>query len=157
MEDNNYNEFISEALPNQEAAFGMMDKLLDVAKPEAVYSEPVTTDGVTIITASEYMGGLGMGFGGGVGPNMGEDNSVDSQPAGGGGGGGAGGGIASRPVAAIIIEGGRVASNRSSMSPKFQLLSLLLLERCGWHGVKCVALVVNNILTQRRGGAERFF
>ncbi len=62
MEDNNYNKIISEAVPNQEAAFGMMDKLLDVAKPEAVYSEPVTTDGVTVITASEYMGGLGMGF-----------------------------------------------------------------------------------------------
>ena len=108
MEDNNYNKIISEALPNQEAAFGMMDKLLEVAKPEAVYSEPVTTDGVTIITAAEYMGGLGMGFGGGIGPEMGEGKSEDSQPVGGGGGGGGGGVISARPVAAIIIEGGRV-------------------------------------------------
>lgn len=108
MENNDYNKIISEAVPDQEAAFGMMDKLLDVAKPEAVYSEPVTTDGVTVITASEYMGGLGMGFGGGIGPAVEGAADEEDRIVGGGGGGGAGGGISARPVAAIIIEGGRV-------------------------------------------------
>ena len=108
MKDNQYNELISEAIPNQEAAFGMVDKLLDVAKPEAVYSEPVTTDGVTVITASEYIGGLGMGFGGGIGPAVEGAADEENRIVGGGGGGGAGGVISARPVAAIIIEGGRV-------------------------------------------------
>ena len=106
MTDDKYNKLIAQAVPDAETAFGMMDKLLDVAKPEAVYSEPVTVDGATIITASEYMGGLGVGFGGGFGPAM--DETDEGQPIGAGGGGGAGGGIVSRPVAAIIIEGGHV-------------------------------------------------
>ena len=104
MTNDTYNKLIAQSVPDPETAFGMMDKLLDVAKPEAVYSEPVTADGVTIITASEYVGGLGVGFGGGFGPAM--DESGEGQPVGAGGGGGAGGGILSRPVAAIIVENG---------------------------------------------------
>ncbi len=104
MTENNYNKLIAQSVPDAETAFGMMDKLLDVAKPQAVYSEPVTVDGITVITASEYMGGLGVGFGGGFGPEM--DESSEGQPVGAGGGGGAGGGILSRPVAAIIVENG---------------------------------------------------
>lgn len=108
MTDEKYNKLIAESMPDADAAFGMIDKLLDVAKPEVVYSQPVTADGATIITASEYVGGLGVGFGGGFGSTMEDDNDREGQPVGGGGGGGAGGGILSRPVAAIIVENGHV-------------------------------------------------
>ena len=91
MTDDNFNKLISESTATPEAAFGLIDKLLDVAKPEAVYSEPVETGNVTVITASEYAGGMGAGYGGGAT-----------------GGGGGGGSILSRPVAAIIVEDDRV-------------------------------------------------
>lgn len=88
---------------------GLIDKLFSVTRPEAVYSEPVTVNDYTVITASELWVGMGYGFG--VGGNTPDEDStagdpadeeVDVEPAFGGGGGG-GGFSMGRPVAAISI------------------------------------------------------
>jgi uncharacterized spore protein YtfJ len=90
-----------------------IEKLFDVAKPGAVFSEPITSDGRTIITASEVMVGMGVGYGSGGGTSAGQkvDEAEPEEgkvplPAGEGfGGGGGGGGYSNgRPLAAIIIE-----------------------------------------------------
>lgn len=55
------------SVENQEQAIGLIEKLLTVARPDAVFGEPVTVDGRTLITASEVNVGLGIGFGFGGG------------------------------------------------------------------------------------------
>ena len=74
----------------------LMEKLFDAAKPEAVFGEPVTAEGQTIITAAEVSVGMGFGFGMGSGP-AGETEDEGDQA--GGAVGGGGGGAGSRPVA----------------------------------------------------------
>ena len=97
----------------------MVEKLFVVAKPGAVFSEPVTAEGHTIITASEVSVGMGFvyGMGGGTGPRRAEakvaseGETQDEEDGGGIGGGGGGGGVSGgRPVAVISIgkEGVRV-------------------------------------------------
>lgn len=90
-----------------------VEKLFDVAQPGAVFSEPLTSEGRTIITASEVMVGMGVGYGTGGGSFAGmkadekaTEEGESSVPSGGGfGGTGGGGGYSTgRPVAAIIIE-----------------------------------------------------
>jgi uncharacterized spore protein YtfJ len=71
----------------------LMDEIYSAAKPGAVFSTPVESNGFTVITASEVMGGGGFGLGSGQGPS----------DQGGGSGGGGGGGAVSRPVAVITI------------------------------------------------------
>jgi len=105
----NVTKIAIEAVPNQEAANELMTRLFDITKPEAVFSQPVTQSGYTVITATELTAGIGVGYGGGGG---GSEPSPE-DPEGGvgfGGGGGGGGGTLARPVAAIIIgpEGVRV-------------------------------------------------
>lgn len=94
-----------ESVPDQERTVELIGKLFDVARPGAVFSDPVMKDDYTVITASELSVGMGAGFGGGGGSGSGP--SEDGEPAGEGegvgGGGGGGGGTAARPVAAIII------------------------------------------------------
>ena len=97
-------KLVLESVPNQQAAHKLLGKLFDITKPEAIYSQPVTVDDVTVITASEYTAGLGVGYGGGGGTST--EMSEDETNAGYGGGGGGGGGTMGRPVAAIIIESG---------------------------------------------------
>jgi uncharacterized spore protein YtfJ len=97
----------------QEQGQEWMEKLLAAAQPGAVFGEPVTSGGYTIITASEISagGGFGYGIGGGVSPaTLGETPGEKQEDSGGGGGIGGGGGSSGRPVAAIIIgpEGVRV-------------------------------------------------
>ena len=102
-------------IKSQEQAIGLMEKLVDVAQPGAVYGEPVTIDDHTIITASEVSAGLGFGYGigGGTAP---ESEAVEEEPeaevetehqeaatSGFGGGGGGGGGSMARPVAVISV------------------------------------------------------
>lgn len=79
----------------------LMEKLFDAAKPEAVFGEPVTAEGQTIITAAEVSVGMGFGFGMGSGP-AGETEDEGDQA--GGAVGGGGGGAGSRPVAVIRIS-----------------------------------------------------
>ncbi|MFP4393733.1 MAG: hypothetical protein ACLFTI_00580 [Anaerolineales bacterium] len=109
-------------MQNQEEGLALLEKIFDVAKPEAVYGEPVTKGEHTVITASEMSVGLGFGYGmgGGVAPGParakneedgeGDENEAPGGEYGVGGGGGGGGGSAARPIAAIIVgpEGVRV-------------------------------------------------
>ena len=98
----------------QEQSREWMDKLLAAAKPRAVYGEPITSGGYTVVTASEVTagGGFGYGFGGGSEPASapGQTPDQERENVGGGGGIGGGGGSSGRPVAAIVIgpEGVRV-------------------------------------------------
>jgi uncharacterized spore protein YtfJ len=113
-----FNEVMATAVKNQEQAAGLMEKLFAVAQPGAVYGEPVTAEGYTVITASEVS--VGMGFGYGIGGGSGgsrcqqtesEDECQDQGGESGiGVGGGGGGGSISRPVATITIsqEGVRI-------------------------------------------------
>lgn len=96
---------VLEKVPNQEKAHELIGRLFDVAKPGAVFSEPVTEGEYTVITAAELHVGMGAGFGGGGGAASDPDDAEGDEESGiGYGGGGGGGGTAtSRPVAAIII------------------------------------------------------
>ncbi|VAW31257.1 hypothetical protein MNBD_CHLOROFLEXI01-3927 [hydrothermal vent metagenome] len=94
-----FNKIMLETVTNQESANALIGRLFDITRPEAVYSQPVTVGEHTIITASEYMAGMGVGYGSGGGL------SAQEEPEGMGiGGGGGGGGTAlARPVATIIV------------------------------------------------------
>jgi uncharacterized spore protein YtfJ len=97
------------------ATAGVIEKLFSVTQPGAVFSEPVSAEGRTIITASEVMVGMGVGYGIGAGSGSAAgEESEDEEEAeaeaemtsgeGYGGGGGGGGFSTGRPVAAIIVE-----------------------------------------------------
>ncbi len=92
---------------NPETAARLVERLFDVAKPDAVFGHPVSVGEQVVITASEVNVGMGTGYGGGlgVGPNAaGEENADQGESAGGGGGGGGGGFGGARPVAAIVVS-----------------------------------------------------
>ncbi len=100
---------------NQKQATELVEKLFTVAKPETIYSQPVSANDYTVITASEVSVSMGFGFGsgGGIDPVPIEGNpasqtnpqeQTDEINGSGGGGGGGGGGLAvGRPVAVISI------------------------------------------------------
>jgi uncharacterized spore protein YtfJ len=124
--------FFVSAVRTQEQAMELMAKLVDVAKPGTVFSEPVTAGEYTVITASEVSVGLGFGFGsgGGSGPaaesseesaGEGEEETEDQENVGAGGGGGGGGGSMARPVAYIAIGPTGVR-----MEPMFDLTKVAL-------------------------------
>ncbi|MCC6453373.1 MAG: hypothetical protein IT328_00370 [Caldilineaceae bacterium] len=83
-------------LHGESDAVGAISKLFDVYQPGVVFSEPITVDDNTVITAAEVYVAMGLGFGHGSGND-------DDGGSGEGSGGGGGGGSAGRPVAAIII------------------------------------------------------
>ena len=79
---------------------GRADRLYDAARPEAVFAEPVSAGGRTVIAAAEVLVGVGYGGGGGSSPSAegaapGENSGL---------GAGVGGFAQSRPVAVIIID-----------------------------------------------------
>jgi uncharacterized spore protein YtfJ len=84
---------------NDQQALTTLANLFDVYRPGVVFSEPVQSGDVTVITASEVYVGVGLGLGRGYGRSEG-----DTQGVGGGGGFGGGGASAGRPTAAIIID-----------------------------------------------------
>jgi uncharacterized spore protein YtfJ len=101
---------------NQEEASELIGRLFEVAKPGVIFSEPVTAEGRTVITASEISIGMGIGFGIGGGTGSTEHAEEEEEAPGpgqiegvgvGGGGGGAGG-AGGRPVAVVVIEPGGV-------------------------------------------------
>ena len=104
-----FNDVVVTAVKNQEQAAELVEKLFAVAQPGAVYGEPVTAEGYTVITASEVS--VSMGFGYGIGGGTGTESAEgEDEPEGengearGFGGGGGGGGISTgRPVAVISI------------------------------------------------------
>jgi uncharacterized spore protein YtfJ len=113
-----FKEVVVTAVKNQEQAAELMEKLLAVAQPGAVYGEPVTVGEHTVITASEVSVSMGFGYGigGGAGTESAEGEAVsEDEPQGEkgeakgfGGGGGGGGASMGRPVAVISIGPGGV-------------------------------------------------
>ena len=84
----------------------LVDKIFSAAHTSAVYSEPVTAGGYTVITASEVTAGGGFGSGHGFGPADAASPTAQAdpaQPASAGGGSGGGGGSSGRPVAVIVV------------------------------------------------------
>lgn len=105
---NNGFQVIKESIPNQQAGVDLLNRIYDVARPEAVFSEPESHGEYSAITASEVSMGIGYGYGGGggSGTETGDDAKSNGEPSvgyGAGGGGGGGGGAAARPVAVIEI------------------------------------------------------
>jgi uncharacterized spore protein YtfJ len=120
-------EFVTTQVSDIVEAKELLNRLLAVARPEAVFGEPIEVGEQKIITASEVTAGLGFGFGAGGGtaepekakgaaivaqngPSLvheAEDEeekaSVEVEAGGVGGGGGGGGGASGRPVAVISI------------------------------------------------------
>jgi uncharacterized spore protein YtfJ len=83
-------------------------KLIEVASPKAVFSEPVISGEYTVITAAEVFTAMGSGFGFGSAegePDQGEEEAGEEPESmmGSGGGGGGGGAANGRPVAVITI------------------------------------------------------
>lgn len=103
-----FDKLTSAAMEGQDQSFQLIERLFTVAQPGAVFGEPVSAAGRTIITASEvYVGmGVGFGFGAGSGPAEGEEaeESEGEQASGMGGGGGGGGGASGRPVAVVDVS-----------------------------------------------------
>ncbi len=62
-----FDQLTATSVESQEQAVGLIEKLLTVAQPGAVFSEPMKAEGRTIITAAEVNVGLGIGFGFGGG------------------------------------------------------------------------------------------
>ena len=109
--DESFDQIAAAAAKSQEQATQLFERLMEVAQPESVYSEAVTSGEYTIITASEVTTGLGFGFGvgGGTGPipaskEEGKEADKEGQGTGSAGGGGGGGGSMARPVAVITIS-----------------------------------------------------
>jgi uncharacterized spore protein YtfJ len=98
-----FNKLIIESVPNQEKANEVIGRLFDVARPSAVFSEPVSNGPYIVITASEVTVAMGAGYGGGGGVSP-KGEGGERADSGFGGGGGGGGTALARPVAAIIIE-----------------------------------------------------
>ena len=96
------------AAKNQEEAGELVEKLFDVARPKAVFGEPITVGEQVVITANEVNVGMGVGFGGGAGSAARPDEEPapegEGAGAGAGGGGGGGGFSGARPVAAIVVS-----------------------------------------------------
>jgi uncharacterized spore protein YtfJ len=103
-----FDKLASAAMEGQDKGFKLVEKLFTVAQPGAVFSEPVSAAGRTIITASEVNVGMGVGFGFGGGSAAPEGEEAEEgevgMDSGMGGGGGGGGGASGRPVAVIDIS-----------------------------------------------------
>ena len=95
-ESNNGGPLFTVSVRSIDEASRLVGRLFDVARTDAVYSEPQTHGDTTIIVASELTVGMGVGFGGG------EGGSPD-EGSGSGGGGGGGGYALGRPVAVISM------------------------------------------------------
>lgn len=102
--NDNTNKFILEQTASQTETNALLDRLFDVARPEAIFGKPVTSGERTVITASEAIVSMGAGYGGGGGYDADEAGPGGKPELGFGGGGGGGGFSMGRPSAAIIIE-----------------------------------------------------
>lgn len=106
-----FSDIVVTTVKSQEQSKEVVEKLFSVARPEAVYGQPITAGDYTVITASEVSVGMGFGYGagGGTAPDEGEagdPGEIEGQAgeaSGFGGGGGGGGFSMGRPVAVISI------------------------------------------------------
>lgn len=87
------------------AVFDNAARLIDTARPSAVFAEPVTSGDTVVIGAAEVLAGAAFGGGGGSSPATDGDGRPLSETADNVGlGAGVGGFATSRPVAVIIID-----------------------------------------------------
>lgn len=102
--DNGF-QVLKESIADREAGIEFLDRIYEIAQPNAILSEPVTQGDYTVITATEVSLGIGYGFGAGGGSSTegGQEETAEESAEGFGSGGGGGGGVAARPVAAIEI------------------------------------------------------
>jgi len=110
-----FEDVVVTAVKNQQQGHALLEKLVAVAQPGAVYGAPVTVGEYTVITASEVTVNVGFGYGmggggGGAQPASGKTTGEDEPQGkaedtgfGGGVGGGGGGFSAGRPVAVLVI------------------------------------------------------
>ncbi len=98
------NEFILKTLSLPSEVLAVIERLFEVVKPEALYSEPIEAGDHMVITASEILVTMGAGYGGGGGgiPEDGDEENEENDTSFGSGGGG-GGYSMGRPVAVISI------------------------------------------------------
>jgi uncharacterized spore protein YtfJ len=120
-------EFVTAKVSDIVETRDLLNRLLAIAQPQAVFGEPIEVGEQKIITASEVTAGLGFGFGAGGGtaepgegkggvlvaqngpsvvPEANEEatkTAGNAEASGMGGGGGGGGGASGRPVAVISI------------------------------------------------------
>jgi len=78
--------------------FDSVDKIRDTAQWRAVFGEPETVEGKTLIPVAQVGYGFGLGFGQGSGP----DEEEEEPPASGEGAGG-GGGATAKPLGTIVV------------------------------------------------------
>lgn len=84
-------------ISNSQTLEQTMSRLVNVARTDAVFGQPVQRDGVTIIPCSEVALGLGLGGGSAPRQNVGEGQKQEGEGIGGGGG------VRERPVAVIVM------------------------------------------------------
>ena len=97
-------DFVFEQASSPGEAMNLIGRIFDVAKPDAVYSEPLESGDYTVITASELIVSMGAGYGGGSGYSPSAEDDESGETSFGSGGGGGGGGFATgRPVAVITV------------------------------------------------------
>lgn len=95
-----------------EKVIGLVERLTEVARPGAVFGEPMAAGENTVVTASEVFVAMGYGFGMGGGSGRPEEARGEAAEAavhggempGGYGGGGGGGSSKGRPVAIITMN-----------------------------------------------------
>lgn len=95
-------DFTRVVAENWEKSMNVLNRLFEIARPSAVFGEPIQKGEYTVITASEVSLGMGLGTGAGSGTEEAEKENATPESGSGGGGGGGGGGW-SRPVAVISI------------------------------------------------------
>jgi uncharacterized spore protein YtfJ len=79
-----------------------MEKFLEAASVEHVYSEPVKYGDTVVIPAAEVISAAGFGIG--LGSGSGGEEEEGDGGSGAGGGGGGGGRVFARPVAVVIAS-----------------------------------------------------
>ena len=113
MSDENQVAEMSDQLETAREAAGIiestMEKFLDAANVDHVYSEPIKYGDTVVFPSAEVISAAGFGIGLGSGSG-GEEEEGEGGGSGVGGGGGGGGRVLARPVAVVIAtpEGVRV-------------------------------------------------
>jgi len=87
--------------------FDSVDKMRDTAQWRAVFGEPETVEGKTLIPVAQVGYGFGLGFGQGSRPTEAEE-----EPPAGGEGGGGGGGASAKPLGTIVVTPKRSITSR---------------------------------------------
>lgn len=112
-------------------------RMIESVRPDAIFGSPVDREGVTVIPCAEITTGFGMGGGSGYGPapaptGSATESATESAVPGnvvssGGSGAGGGGGAQGRPVAVIVISGGKVRALPVIDATKFLIAALTTL------------------------------